>query len=658
VLDIEIRVLDSLAVCRDGAVLSLPRSRQTRALLAYLVLSQGPRRRDHLASLLWEGASDPRAGLRWSLAKLKPLLAGARGNALVADRDTVALDRGLFNLDLTAVEAVVDDDAAELVELDAAERRFGDEVLPNLDVDGATEFRLWLESERQRIGALHRRLLLRLATHPSNVAEAALHAARKAVALDPYDPAANRALLSLTHTHAGRNKAQAVLDESRRRWEEAGIDVRQLFDAWQAMVRPGAAAAPAPTPLVDQAANAPALGPPSIAVLGFAGIGDEGDILAEGLASDLSSRLAQVRGLFVVARASAARFSTTQYPISEIGRRLGVRYLLHGRTQRHDRRLRVTVDLVETERGAQVWSEHFDRSIDELFAVQDDITNAVIAAVLPEIERAEMERARLQPPESLDAWACFHRALWHSFRFRARDTEIAFEFLNRALAHDPGFARAYAGRSFAHFSRAFLGTVPDVDAEVGRALEAAQQSVDLDGRDAMGHWALGRAQFLAREHDRALAALERCIEVNPNYAQGHYARGFVGTHAGLPELALTELDVAHRLSPFDPLLFAIKSTRGIALATQGRFDEAATWAVRATQEPNAHFHIHAVAAACLALAGRQSDAQRAIETLRAQQPEYSIARFERSFPNKLDTHRDLLRSALAKAGLPQRADGA
>ena len=651
---LEISLLDSLEIRFDGELRALPRSRQTRALLIYLLLSPAPRRRDHLARLLWESASDPRAGLRWSLAKLKPLLATTGRHALAADRDEIGLDRGVFSTDLEQVEHLLADESTATINLVEVESRFGDEPLPGLDQEGATEYRLWLESERQRLAGLHRRLLIRLAQAPDIDSAGALRAARKAVALDPYDIQGNRVLLALTLAHAGRVKAREALDQARLRWEDAGIDPRALIGAWQALSsNPAPRAEPVTPSLPLSDIEGFAGGQPSIAVLDFSGVGGDGpgDIFAEGLSSDLSSRMAQLRGLFVIARASASRFSPSQYSIPEIGRRLGVRYLLHGSTRRQDRRLRVTVELVETGRGAQVWSEHFDRALDDLFLVQDDIANAVISALLPEIERVEMERARFKPPESLDAWECFHRALWHSFRFTARDAELALDFLDRALVHDANFARAYAGRSFAHFSRAFLSNVPDVDAEIGRALEAAHESLDLDGRDAMGHWALGRALFLAREHDQSLAALERCLEVNPNYAQGHYARGFVGTHSGHPELALDELETAQRLSPFDPLLFAIKSTRGVAFAVQGRFEDAAQWAVRATQEPNAHFHIQAIAAGCLALAERHAEAKRAAEVLHRRRPGYSIREFERSFPHKLDEHRRILRGALLKAGL-------
>jgi tetratricopeptide (TPR) repeat protein len=293
--------------------------------------------------------------------------------------------------------------------------------------------------------------------------------------------------------------------------------------------------------------------------------------------------------------------------------------------------------------------------LDDIFQVQDDITNAVIAAIEPAIERAEMQRALLKPPESLSAWEYFHRGLWHCFRFTAGDNEIAHQLFLHALSLDPHFSRAFAGISFTHYSRAFLNAVPDVDEEIVRALEAGTRSVGFDGRDAMGHWALGRALYLSREHDEALAAIDRALVLNPSYAQGHYAKGFIGIHAGLDHASVPSLDMAQRLSPFDPLLFAMKSSRGISLANQGKYDEAAAWAIRATHEPNAHFHIYAIAAACLELAGRPADARNNARWVIERQPRYSVEVFRRSFPHKDEAAREPMLAALARAGIPRGA---
>lgn len=332
---------------------------------------------------------------------------------------------------------------------------------------------------------------------------------------------------------------------------------------------------------------------------------------------------------------------------------LGVRYLVHGTTQRLERRVRITVTLADALRNDVLWSEHFDRALGDLFSVQDDVSAAIASAIEPEIERAETERARIKAPEDLSAWECYHLAMWHCFHFTASHTEQAHTLLRRALALEPGFARAHAGLSFTHYSRAFLDAVPAPRAEIDMALEHGQQSVELDPRDAMGHWTRGRALFLAREHAQALQSVSRSLVAKPNFAQGHYALGFIRAHAGASTQALPALAVAERLSPYDPLLFAVEGSRAISLAMQGLYDEAAAWGIRATREPYAHFHMHAIAAACLALAGRREEARAYAQRACSDHPGYSIRVFERSFPQKLGSHQALMARALRSAGMPE-----
>ncbi|MEO8545396.1 MAG: hypothetical protein ABI434_17565, partial [Burkholderiaceae bacterium] len=438
----------------------------------------------------------------------------------------------------------------------------------------------------------------------------------------------------------GRVRARAALEGMRARYRAEGIPDHALVASWRGL---------------DPVAVLELPDKPSVAVLGFSDLGghEDGPVLAEGLAADLTLALGHMRGLFVTARASSARFSARSADLLPLaGRMLGVRYLVHGTTQRLERRVRINVTLADALRNDVLWCEHFDRSIDDLFAVQDDVSAAIASAIEPEIARAEGARAWLKSSEDLSAWECYHRAMWHCFRFTALHTERAHAYLLRALALDPGFARAHAGLSFTYYSRAFLDAVPTPDAEIGMALRHAQQSIDLDPRDAMGHWTLGRARFLAGEHDQAIRSVSNSLAVNPNFAQGHYALGFIRAHAGMPMQALPALATAERLSPYDPLLFAIEGSRAISLAIEGQYDEAAAWSIRATSEPNAHFHIQAVAAACLALANRNDEARGYAKRACSAHPGYSIRVFGRSFPQKFAAHRDLLAHALRSAGVP------
>lgn len=391
---------------------------------------------------------------------------------------------------------------------------------------------------------------------------------------------------------------------------------------------------------------------PSVAVLGFDSVGgDPNDLFAEGLAVDLDAQLARLHGLFVIARESARLFSTRTTALREIGERLGVRYLVFGSTQRAGKRIRATINLTNAETQQTVWTDHFDRTLEDIFSVQDEIVEAVTTSLLPEIERAEMERARLIPTENLDAWECYHRAMWHNFRFTAGDSAQARALLTRAGELDPHFARAHSGLSFNHFLQAFLHTDTSVNKHIELAVSCAEKSVDLDAQDAMSHWVLGRALFLRKDHERALRSLDTALTANPNYAQGRYAKGFVEVHASREKQALSDLDVAQRLSPFDPLLFAMKSCRAISMAIQGDAQTASNWAVEATESANAHFHIHAVAAACCAMAGKDAEARQLAQRVEALHPGYTVATYEQSFPHTDASHRILFQDGLIAAGI-------
>jgi len=648
-------LLGDIAVQRNDEVLALPASRKTRALLAYLALNRKSHRREALCELLWSDNDDPRAALRWSLSKLRNLL----GDTLAAAGDTIELRGDGLQIDLDQLRKLLQagggDRAGTLEQLEAS---LDGGYLPGIDCAGSPGFELWLESERASLRQLHGQLLAQLQLLSRDDPARAIHYARKRVGNEPTDLTASLDLLALLLRQEGRDAARQAFEQCRQRLAAAHIDDAALLRGWRELT----AAGPAPAPVVamptsgeppqdSERLQLPAK--PSLAVLGFQEIGSDAKaVLASGLTADLISRLSRVGGLFVIARASSTRFSASSHSYPEIGRLLGVRYLIHGTIQSSQQRVRVNVELVDAGQEREVWAQSFDGARDDLFLLQDQLANAIVAAVEPEIERAEYERARLMPPASLDAWENFHMAMWHSFRFTPADTEAANTYLRRALKLDPQFSRAHAAMSLTHFNRAFLHSSKDLDADIQRALEYAEHSVGLDNRDAMGHWSLGRARFLLGQHDLALASLERSLQANPNYAQGHYARGFVNAHSGVAATAMTELDAAQRLSPFDPLLFAMISSRAISLVMQERYEEAAEVAVRATLEANAHFHIFAVAGACLALAGRDDDARRNIRTAVERHPGYSRKQFFRSFPYRDPAQQQRMDQALKRAGLP------
>ena len=661
----QIQLLGESLVIDGSTPRALPRSRKTRGLLSYLALEKRRHRREDLCELLWELPNDPRAALRWSLSKLRPLFGARAEQVLVTDRDTVTLDREHVRVDVTEIRKVVDAGASGLSieELQDFESRLADGYPGGLEDVGSVRFRLWMNAEREALRDLHFRVIDEWIARECLTFAERLSLCGKRVALDPFDDEANLTYVRLTLEHDGLTAARRIFDDMREHHRDEQRADDGLVAGWMQLTGVAGSTAGTPRTSIEVIAGDPSETSafhalpekPSLAVLDFTDLGShaEGAVLANGLAADLNSRLAQLSNLFVIARASSARLAAQRLSPGEVSRKLGVRYLVGGSTQRQDKRVRVTVTLLDATDESEIWSEHFDRPLDDLFEIQDEITNAVVATIEPAIERAEMQRALLQPPENLNAWEAYHRGLWHCFRFTAADSESAHHYFEQALERDPNFSRAHAGRSFVHYSRAFLNSVLNVEGEIEKSLEAAGQSIGLDGRDSMGHWALGRALFLSRQHDEALASIDQALAINPNYAQAHYARGFIGTHAGLDASVLLDLDRAQRLSPFDPLLFAMKSSRAISLALRGEYEEAAPWAIRATHEPNAHFHIYAVAAAILELAGRSDDARNNSKWVLQREPGYSVEVFQRSFPHKDEARREAMLAALERAGIPR-----
>lgn len=366
--------------------------------------------------------------------------------------------------------------------------------------------------------------------------------------------------------------------------------------------------------------------------------------IAGALAHDLITRLAKLRSLFIIAEGSMFSLHERGVRAAEAGGILDVDYVTSGTVRLDGRRLRVEIELSETGTAKVIWAETFDQQYADAFAILDDIGNRIVAAIASEIETAERNRALLRPPSSLDAWGAHHRGLWHMYRFTRRDNQQAMKFFKQAVRLDPTFGRAYAGLSFTHFQNAFQGWAQR-DRETGLARDTATRSLALDDRDPAAHWAMGRALWIGgHETTAAVDELRRAVDLSPNFAVGHYALAFVLAQTGDPSAAITSSDHSRLLSPFDPLMFGMLGARAIALVRLGKFAEAADWAAKAATRPNAHVHIHAIAAFSSALAGAGDRAHEFARLIRKQRPSYTVDDFLRAF------HYDAEGAALFRRG--------
>jgi TolB-like protein len=370
--------------------------------------------------------------------------------------------------------------------------------------------------------------------------------------------------------------------------------------------------------------------------------------LADALTEDIITRLARLRVLFVIARGSVFSLRDRNIPPEEAGRLLNVDYVTTGSVRRQAGRVSVSVELAHARVPHIVWADEFSCSLDDAHGMPDEISNRIVASLAEEIEASERRRAILRPAGSLNAWEAYHRGLWHMYRFSSDDNTQAAHFFQQAISQDRTFARAYAGLSFTHFQNAFLLRTANRGEEIARAFDTAGESLAADDRDPAAHWAMGRALWLRGNQDDSIREIETSLQLSPNFALGHYTLGFVHSQSGDPQLAIDSAGHSQHLSPFDPLQFAMLATRAIALVRLGRFDEAAGWAIKASARPNAHVHILAIAANCLAAAGRLEEAHTFVGSARRVAPGYGFEDFVSAFRFSPDAL-DLLRQNAARA---------
>jgi TolB-like protein len=423
----------------------------------------------------------------------------------------------------------------------------------------------------------------------------------------------------------------------------ADVKAVQSADAGAAVVARDAAAA---TQLIDIASR------PSIAVLPFRLIGDAGPLaaIADAMPHELIMELSRLRWLLVTARGSSFRLRVSDAGMGEIGRLLGVRYCLSGVVEVAGRQMVVTVELADTRDETVVWAERFSDSTEHVHRVREEIRARILSALEIHIPLHEAAIARLTVTENLDAWSAYHLGLQHMYRFNRRDNAAATALFQRAVALDPGFARAHAGLSFVHFQTAFLRHTDDLAGEIDLARRFAVRGLELDPMDPFVNFTMGRSYWLEGDLERSLAWLERATVISPNYAQGIYARGWTETLAGRGLEGRSHVDLAMRLSPLDPLFYAMLGTRALTHMAMGEDAEAANWAERAARSPGAHVLIAMIATVAHALAGDEARAAAWAANVRARNATLGRGDFFRAFPIRPETMRSRVSSALQRQG--------
>ena len=395
---------------------------------------------------------------------------------------------------------------------------------------------------------------------------------------------------------------------------------------------------------------------PSVAVMNFVNIGsdEEGELLAYGLTAEINSSLARLPHFFVIARASASILSKLNLSSKGVGERLGVRYLVYGNLQQIAKRVRVTLSIVDASQDAEIWSEHFDHSLDDLFLAQEEITNVIVDATDSAIEKAEIERSFLMPTEDLSAWENYHRGL--RYFDQTNNVELAQTFFKKAIAQDPRFSRAYAGLSYTQTSRRILDASPisKADTDLLKAIDYSQKSIDYCPNDALGYMSLGRATLFSNKVKEAIPFFDQSIFLCANMAHSYSLKAQLMSRLGGDYVQTNQhIDKAERLNPqSNANLFTTKMVRAVLMIGQGKYTEAAAFSMQATLYNDTYFSIYALAAACQQLAGNPKKAQKYAKKTLELLPGCTVGSCRRLFHNKKET-RELFKKALRDAGIPK-----
>jgi TolB-like protein len=379
------------------------------------------------------------------------------------------------------------------------------------------------------------------------------------------------------------------------------------------------------------ARHAPALAVPdnpSLAVLPFTNMsGDpEQEYFADGMVEDIITGLSRIKWLSVVARNSSFTYKGQSVSVSQVGRELGVRYLLEGSVRKAGQNVRITGQLVEAETGVHIWAERYDRPLDDIFTLQDEITLNVVGAIEPSLREAEIERVKRKRPENLDAYDLVLRALPHAFLGMPADAAKALPLLERALTIESDYAGAHGLLAWCHeifFTRRGFSKVSR-EAAIRHAHAALAY-----GRDDATALALGGFVISMIEHDRATAfeAFEQALAISPSSSFALFFGSAALAFAGEAERAIDWAERALRISPFDRLNYASYHALAVGHFLRGRYDEAAHAARRAVQSVPSLSVSHSLLAAALAKLGRTEEAKAAALQVLALDPSFSAARF-------------------------------
>ena len=395
---------------------------------------------------------------------------------------------------------------------------------------------------------------------------------------------------------------------------------------------------------------------PSIAVLPFANFsGDpEQTYFADGMVDEIITALSRFKWLLVIARTSSFTYRDRAIDVREVGRELGVRYVLEGSVRKTKNRVRIMPQLIDAQTGVHVWADRFEGALDDVFDLQDRLTARVLGAIAPKLQQAEIERVKHKPTHDLVAYDCFLRGLASFHRFTRETTDQALAHFQRAINFDPDFATPYGMAALCYVRRKATRWWADEAKDIAEAMHVARKAVEFGNDDVValsaGGWTLA---YVGLELDDGIAFIDRALNLGPNLAAAWMFSGWTRIFLGKHNTAIKHFAQSMRMSPLDPLIVAAQTGTAFGHLLARNNDQAAKWAEQAFREHPNYFFANVICACTRALAGRSEDAHALMKRVRDINPTLRISNLHELEPLRRPKDIAIWADAMRKAGLPQ-----
>jgi TolB-like protein/Flp pilus assembly protein TadD len=395
---------------------------------------------------------------------------------------------------------------------------------------------------------------------------------------------------------------------------------------------------------------------PSIAVLPFLNMsGDpEQEYFADGIVEEIITALSRMRWLFVIASNSSFTYKGRAVDVKQVGRELGVRYVLEGGVRKAGNRVRITAQLIDPSTGAHLWADRFEGELNNIFDLQDQVTASVVGAIAPKLQQAEVERAKRKPTESLHAYDYLLRGMANLRLWTREANDEALRLFNKAIELDPDFSSAYGMATWCYALQNSMRWMANRVQDIAETARLARRAAEVGWDDADASARAGFAlAYVVHDVDAGAALVDRALVLNPNLAEAWHFSGWVKVYLGEPETAVEHFAHAMRLSPLDPINFVAQTGTALAHFFAGRNDDASSWAEKALRQTPDFLPALRVAAASNALAGRMEEARSAIARSLWLYPTPHLSNLKNQIPLRRADDLSRYAEGLRKAGLPE-----